>query len=153
MSLQERIEEMDSGIINVKSSLIELTGFTCPDRLHDYYVNKSNCWFSTVVSKIEDYNIACIKDNALFVILDNDIEIKSYQFIPVERKTIKYKSDTTKSLIADKTYSIRKCSQTGLFNYKDTERSLLFDTYDEVVDFIGETYPSSKTIRAQLKFD
>jgi hypothetical protein len=153
MSLQERIEEMDSCILNVKNDLIELTGFTCPERLLDYHETNSDCWFSLEISKVEDYDIAYIKDNALFVILDNNIEVKRYHFIPLERKTIKYKSKKTKSSIADKTYSIRKCSQTGLFNYKDAQQSLLFNTYDEVESFIAKTYPSSKIIREQLRFE
>lgn len=153
MSLQEKIEEMDSGILHVKNNLIELIGFTCPERLLDYYNDQVKCWFSFGISKIEPYDIAYAKDNALLVILENDVEIKRYQFVPVERKTIKYKSDTTKSSIADKTYSIRKCSQTGSYNYKDTERSLLFNTYGEVESFIAETFPSSKTVREQLKIE
>lgn len=37
MSLQERIEELGSGILEITESEVKLIGFTCEERLKDFY--------------------------------------------------------------------------------------------------------------------
>jgi len=83
MLLQESIQELGSGIINVLDNQIRLTGFMCNERLVDYCLHGHDCRFSVGVYPKEKFDIAYIKDNALFIILENGVEIIRYQFIPI----------------------------------------------------------------------
>ena len=46
MLLQERIEELESGILNIKNNQVEVIGFLSPERLNDYYEKGIQCFYS-----------------------------------------------------------------------------------------------------------
>ncbi len=133
MLLQERIKELDSGIINICNDKIHLTGFMSSERLLDYYEKGHDCRLSIGVYPNEEYNIAYAKDNALFLILEDDIEVSRYDFKPIKNETVKYKDTDNKQ--RTKVYTIRYCDYSNKYNYKDIDKSILFNNREELSNF------------------
>ncbi|WP_142413100.1 hypothetical protein [Hathewaya massiliensis] len=130
MILQEYIEELGSGILNIKDDKIYLTGFMSPERLYSYYLQGENCIFSQGIYDYEELNFAYIQDNSLFIILKDNVEQSKIQFELIKKSTVKYKNEENKTF--SKVYSIRKCKYTDVYNYRDGDKSILFDTLDEL---------------------
>lgn len=139
MILQERIEELGSGILTVKDSKVELIGFTCSERLYSYYDNGVLCHFSTGIYDLEPLDFSRIQDNALFIIKDNGKESR-YQFNLLKKDTVKYKDENNK--LFSKVYSIRKCCSTNKFNYKDMNVSILFDNKEDLQKYFKDRFGS-----------
>ncbi len=141
MLLQESIQELGSGIINVLDDKIRLTGFMSSERLVDYHLHGYDCRFSVGVYPKEKFDIAYIRDNALFIILENGVEIIRYQFIPIDKYKkyeIKYKDIDNKP--KSKVIMIRRCSYTSKYNYVDTLESIIFDTMEELTTYLKKEY-------------
>ena len=138
MSLQERINELDSSIITVYENRIEITGFMSEERLLDYYNRDINCIFSKGIYPIEAFDLAYIKDKALFIIIEDGFEKYKYNFEVIKNDVLKYKdaNNTPKS----KVYKIRHCKYSNTYNYKDTEQSLIFDTMDKLKEYLIDEY-------------
>lgn len=133
MLLQERIEELDSAILDIRDK-IYITGFMSAERLNDYYNKNIQCYLSKGIYEIEDLDFSKIKDNGLFIILKNNIEIEKYQFVPIKKGFVTYKLANKKSPLT-KVYKIRKCNFSNKYNYVDSETSLLFDNYDDLSNY------------------
>lgn len=138
MSLQESIIELDSGIINMTNDKIHLTGFMSPERLLDYYVRGYDCRFSVGVYPKEDYDIAYIKDNALFIILEEGKEVSRYHFKVIKKDTLKYKDDNNNP--RTRVYTIRYCDYSKLYSYKYEGMSLLFNNKEELLNYLLNKY-------------
>ena len=70
MSLQEWIEELGSGILEITESEVKLIGFTCEERLKDFYEKNCKCFSSNgiyTIYKEEKLDFSKIRDNALFI--------------------------------------------------------------------------------------
>jgi len=130
MSLQEYIEELESGILDIKNDKVYLTGFKSPERLYSYYIDNINCIFSSGIHDYEKLDFAYIKDNALFIIIKDNKEVSRFQFEILKKDTIKYKNEENKQL--SKVYSIRKCIYTNAYNYKDGDESILLNTLEDI---------------------
>lgn len=141
MYLQERIEELGSGILNIKDK-VYVTGFMSPERLKEYYFNKKQCFLSKGIYENEDLDFSRIKDNALFIILKNNKEIEKYQFSMIKKGTITYKDKSNNSTLS-KVYKIRKCNFTDRFNYIDSDTSIIFNNYAELSDYFIKRFKSS----------
>ncbi|MEW9096126.1 MAG: hypothetical protein AB2417_13685 [Clostridiaceae bacterium] len=139
MLLQERIEELGSGILTITNSKVELIGFTCPERLNDYYYNKDKCYFSVGLYDLESLDFSRIQDNALFVVDNKDNNtLHKYHFELLKKDTIKYKDNENKMLTRQ--YHIRKCKYTNKFSYKDMNVSILFDTKEELLNYFKDRF-------------
>lgn len=142
MLLQERITELGSGILTITNSKVELIGFTCPERLDDYYYKNIQCYFSVGIYDLESLNFSYIKDNALFIIIDKDNNKQyKYQFKLLKKDSIKYKDDNKKMF--SKVYYIRKCIYTNKYNYKDMDVSVLFDTKEDLMKYFENRFKKS----------
>lgn len=133
MLLQERIEELDSAILNIKDK-VYITGFMSAERLKDYYNKNMQCYLSKGIYEIEDLDFSKVNDNGLFIVLKNNIEIGKYQFVPIKKGSVTYKVPNKKSPLT-KVYKIRKCNFSNKYNYVDSETSLLFDNYDDLSNY------------------
>lgn len=133
MLVQEIINDLGSGIINTKGVKVHITGFLLEERLLGYMFTGKDCRYSIGVFPLEEYDIAYIKDNALFLILDNDIEVARYKFKPLKNDIVRYKHDGNKT--TTKLYSIRYCEYSRKYNYKDMDISLLFDNELSLSDY------------------
>lgn len=139
MFLQERIEELGSGILTITNSKVDLIGFTCPERLNDYYYNNSKCYFSVGIYDLESLDFSRIQNNALFIIDNKDTNtLFKYQFKLLKKDTIKYKDNKNKAL--SKVYYIRKCKYTNKYNYKDMDVSVLFDTKEDLSNYFKDKF-------------
>lgn len=138
MILQERIEELNSGILKFIDNKINLIGFMSPERLEDYYIRNIQCFFSNGIYNVENLDFAYIKDNALFILIKDNMEFKKFQFELLKKDTVQFKNELNKPL--SKVYYIRKCKYSKLYNYKDSDISLLFKTLDELNKFFEDKY-------------
>ena len=141
MLLQESIQELGSGIIDILDDKIRLTGFMSSERLVDYHLHGYDCRFSVGVYPKEKFDITYIRDNALFIILENGVEIIRYQFIPIDKYKkydLKYKDIDNK--LKSKVITIRRCSYTSKYNYVDTLESIIFDTMEELMTYLKKEY-------------
>lgn len=149
--LQERIAELGSGILQFKDDKVYLTGFMSPERLDDYYNRDIDCHFSRGIYQNRKLNWGKIQDEALFVLLNYKEEIIcKYQFMVLNKNTIKYKDKENNN--RSKTYNIRKCNYTGIYNFvaretimvdgkkTSVEDNRLFDTLLELKDFFRDTF-------------
>lgn len=142
MLLQERIEELESGILTINSPEVELIGFTCPERLEDYYNDNIQCYFSKGIYGYEELDFLRIQDNALFLVNDKDKGVSyKYHFELILKDTIKYKDyvDGKKKQLS-RVYLIRKCKYTNKYNYKDMDKSLLFDTKEDLLKYYKDRF-------------
>lgn len=140
--LQEYINELSSGILEYKNNKIYLTGFLSPERLYEYYNDKHDCFFSQGIFDIEDLSFEWIKDNALFIIIKNEIEVFRTQFKLLKKDSIRYKIDDK---YTTKVYSIRKCIYRNLYNYLDAEESLIFKSLEDLNNYILNKYKLEST--------
>ena len=138
MLLQERIEELNSVIIDIYENKIKLTGFLSEERLLDFYERGSDCRFSIGLYPKEDFDIAYTKDNSLIIIMDQGNEIQRYKFVPIKKYTINYKDIDNKN--KSRVITIRQCYYTKKYNYRDTEKSILFDSETELKSFCKDEY-------------
>lgn len=133
MILQEHIEELGSGILTIENSKVNLVGFTCAERLMDYYDKYIQCFFSHGIYDIEPLDFSKTQDNALFIINDKDKNTNyKYQFKLLKKDKIDYKVDG-KPVV--RTYKVRLCNYTNKYNYKDMDYNLLFDTKDDLLAY------------------
>lgn len=149
--LQERIEELGSAILDYKSNnIVNVIGFMSADRLYDYIERGLDCHFSKGIYKLEPLNLGKIKNDALFIINENGNEINRYQFVVLKKDIIKFK-DTNKK-IRTKTYIIRKCKYTNIYNliHRETitvdgkkeieEENKLFSNINELKKYFFESF-------------
>lgn len=141
MILQEYIEELGSAVLTIKNSKVILTGFTCPERLQDYYDKDIKCHFSQGIFDLESLDFSKIKDNSLFVVNNEDNDKKcKYQFKLLKKDIVKYKSD---GKYFSRVYKIRKCNYTNQYNFIDMESSKLFDTKEELLKYFENHFGKS----------
>lgn len=133
MLLQERIQELGSGILKINNNIVELIGFMSEERLKDYHEKNINCFFSHGFYDLEELNFGYINDNALFIVYENNVEKFRYNFIVIKKDILKYKNTENKNL--SKVYWIRKCSYCNQFNYRDMDESILFDSKDSLEEY------------------
>lgn len=113
--LQERIAELGSAILKINGRKVYVLGFMNSERLKDYIYNNSKCFYSQGIYDNRELNFGVVQDNALFIIQKDNEEIKKIQFTPLIKNTIKYKDKNNK--LKTKTYVIRKCNYTNLYNF------------------------------------
>lgn len=149
--LQERISELGSGILLIRGSKVQLIGFMSSERLYDFYDKGIDCHFSKGIYPNRELNWGKIQDNALFIVLDeNNVLVKKHQFLVVKKDTVKYKDK--ENINKTKTYTIRKCQFSGLYNFiaretikncdkKTTvEDNRIFNSLDELNKFFSTTF-------------
>lgn len=138
MLLQERIEELNSGILELGEKCY-LTGFMSPERLNDYYENGIQCYFSKGIYDLENIDFSKIKDNAIFIVLKNNIELNKYQFTLIKKDSVTYKILGKKEQFT-KVYKIRKSTFSNQYNYIDSDVSLLFDNLNDLSDYFFQRF-------------
>ena len=81
-----------------------------------------------------------IKDNALFLILEEGKEVSKYKFIPIKKDIINYKDINDNNKPKSRIFTIRQCFFTKKYNYIDTTNSLLFDSVLELINYCKNKY-------------
>lgn len=147
MILQEYINELNSGILEYKNNKIYLTGFLSSERLYEYYNDNRDCFFSQGIFDIENLSFEWIKDDALFIVVKNGIEVFKTQFKLLKKDSIRYKVDDK---YTTKVYYIRKCIYRNLYNYLDADESLTFKSLEELNNYILDKYKLESTTQLSL---
>ncbi|HCW54758.1 MAG TPA: hypothetical protein DG753_13715 [Clostridium sp.] len=157
--LQERIEELGSAILDYKDGKVFITGFMSLDRIEDYYNKGVNCFFSKGIYNEEKLNFGKIKTDSLFIILKDEKEVCRYQFSVLKKDIIKYKDSNNKP--KTKTYIVRKCKYTNMYNLisretlvvdgKKTseEDNKLFNTVDELKQYFVDAFGENLNLEMQ----
>ncbi len=138
MLLQERIEELNSGILNYTGNNIKLTGFLSGERLLDYLRDGLDCRFAVGVYPEEELNFAYIKDNGLFIIQQDGLDISKYEFSIIHSDTLRYRDEENKP--KTKVYKIRYCPHSNKYNFRTQDNSILFNALDDLKHFLIKEY-------------
>lgn len=86
--LQNRINEVDSAIINFVENKVHITGFYNADRLTSHLELGKDNWRSKGIYDENDVTFSNIKNDALFLVLSDGKTIDKYQFIVIFRETL-----------------------------------------------------------------
>ncbi|MGG7058417.1 hypothetical protein ACQPUZ_08985 [Clostridium tertium] len=145
MILQERIEELGSGILEIKNNKIHLTGFMCKERLDDYFSKNINCIYSYGIYDDEKLDFFKIKDNALFLVTENN-EIKNkYLFTLIYKGSFKFK--TIDNTVTTRVFKVRFEEFSNKYNLIIEKKSLLFDKIEAVKNYLEDNYKYSLNIK------
>lgn len=138
MLLQERIEELNSGLLKIKNDKVHIIGFLSQERLEDYYYRNMQCFFSNGIYDYEDLDFSRIKDNSLFLVLKDDKLINKYLYKLLLKNTFKYKTKDNK--IVTKTFKIRKSEYSEQYNLVIDKKNLSFSTIDSIQSYLKNNY-------------
>lgn len=130
--LQDRINELDSAIVNVVGDWIYTLGFYNTDRLNSYLEEGKKNWSSTGRYPIEDLVFYNIKTNATIILQQNGGEVARYQYINVKNGTLVYDNVQNKSGKATAVYEIRKEVFSSTWNLRFADNSLVFETWGDL---------------------
>lgn len=137
--LQARINELNSGIINIMGDTVYTLGFFNAHLLHSYETKGMKNWYSIGRYKYEDIEFHSIKSEAVFVLQENGREVARYQFLPILRDKAIYINDKRKK--ASLTFEIRKSAYSSHYNFKtETQSLLLFESTAEIKKHMFQTY-------------
>lgn len=136
--IQARINELNSGIINVVGDIVRTLGFMNADRLHSYESKGMKNWYSIGLYKNEDFEFHSIKSGALFVLQDNGQEVARYQFLTKLSDKASYINDKQKKVTL--TFEIRKSTYSPHYNFRTEKYSLLFENIVEIKKYMFQTY-------------
>lgn len=145
--LQERIEELGSGILEYKDEKVYVTGFMNSERLEDFYVKNVDCFYSKGIYDNKKLHWGKIIDNALFILINNNKEIAKYQFEVIFKDRIQYKDESNK--LRNKTYTIRKCKYSKLYNFIAREQIIDNEKKENILE--NEVFESRESLEIYFK--
>lgn len=138
--LQDRINELDSAIVNVVGDLVKTMGFYNTDRLMSYLGEGKKNWSSTGRYPFEELVFHNIKTNATVILQKDGEEVARYQYINVKNDSLVYDNEHNKSGKATAVYEIRKEVYSSTWNLRFADKSLVFDTWVDMKKYILATY-------------
>lgn len=138
MILQERIEELGSGILELKNNKVYLTGFLSRDRLEEYCNKNINCAFSHGIYDYENLDFSRIKDNALFLVIKNNKVEDKHIFNPIYKGSFKFKTEDSKT--ATRVFKIRIAEFSNKLNLIIDKKSLIFKNPLDLKDYLIKEY-------------
>lgn len=136
--LQKRVNELDSGILDILENKVYITGFTREEMLDSHLTKGIENWSSKGLYDYQDLEFYNIKNNALLIVRENKKEINRYQYKPVYRDTIQFKEE--KGKIVSITFTIRKSSYSDHYHFLTEKTSLLFHNKGELDLYLMEKY-------------
>ena len=139
--LQERVNELQSAILDIVEDKVNVIGFTREEMLHLYLQSANGCYSSKEVYNYRDLEFHNINSNALFIIRNNGREIGKYQYKPLLKKRIQFKEvkdniEKQSSL----TFTIRKSIYSNHFHFLTEKTSLLFENRSELDKYLLEKF-------------
>lgn len=133
--LQNRINELNSGILNFMGETVFVTGFMHEDRLKSFYERDVQCFSSKGLYALEVVTFNNIKDHALFLIQKDGVFIEQQQFNPIHKGSVRYKNKPGVIKI-----KIRKNTFNNQFNLLTERDSLIFDSKEELVAYLKKEF-------------
>lgn len=138
--LQDRINELDSAIVNVVGDLVNTMGFYNTDRLMSYLGEGKKNWSSTGRYPFEELAFHNIKTNATIILQKDGEEVARYQYINVKNGTLVYDNEQNKSGKATAVYEVRKEVYSSTWNLRFADKSLVYDTWNDMQNHVLTTY-------------
>ncbi len=138
--LQERINELYSGIIEINDQHISLIGFYNSERLLSHLSDGKLNYSSMGLYDIQPIKYDSIKTNALFILRENGIEIKKYQFKNVLKQQFSFKNKKGKVLV-----TIRKNIHGEEYSLLTEKKNSIFINIESLTTFIRNTYKEGNT--------
>lgn len=136
--LQERINEMDSGILTIDGTRVHIIGFSNEKMLMGYLTRNKKNWSSIGLYDYQDLSFNSIKNNALFIVKKNGEEIGKYQYVPVYKGTVKYIDNDEKT--TSMTFTIRKSTYSPHYHFLSEKISRIFETKQAVIDYLQDDF-------------
>ncbi|CAH2715083.1 hypothetical protein BACCIP111895_02267 [Neobacillus rhizosphaerae] len=140
--LQNRVNELSSGILNIVGAKVYTTGFTREEMLQSYLAKGRECWSSKGLYDYQNLDFHNIKDDALIIVRKDGKEINRYKYKPVYKNTVQFKDEEEKNVSL--TFTIRKSSYSDHYHFLTEKESLLFNNREELDGYIlkrfGATY-------------
>ncbi|MEC1177602.1 hypothetical protein P9B03_03825 [Metasolibacillus meyeri] len=139
--LQNRINELDSAILNFVGNKVHITGFYNAQRLEAYLNEGKDNHKSKGLYNRENITFTSVKDNSLFVVQENGIEQYRVQYQRIFKETLKLKISNTQEMV-----SIHKDIYSNRFVHK-TEKSITsFENRNELNNFLLDKYQTELTL-------
>lgn len=138
--LQDRINELDSAIVNIVGGWVYTIGFYNAERLNSYLEEGKKNWSSTGRYLLEELTFHNIKTNATIILQQDGGEVARYQYINVENGTLVYDNEQNKSGKATAIYEIRKEVYSSTWNLMFADKSLVFETWEDMKKYVLTTY-------------
>lgn len=138
--LQDRINELDSAIVNVVGDWVNTLGFYNTDRLNSYLEEGKKNWSSTGRYPFEELSFHNIKTSATIILQQDGGEVARYQYIYVKNGTLVYDNEQNKSGKASAIYEIRKEVYSATWNLRFACNSLVFETWEDMQNHVLTTY-------------
>jgi hypothetical protein len=149
--LQDRVNELNSGILNIVENKVHITGFTREEMLQSFLDTGIKAWSSMGLYDVQDLAFHNIKDDALIIVQKDGKELNRYQYTYVTKKTVQFKDETGKNV--SRTFIIRKSTYSDHYHFyfvvdkekeslafDDEKQSSLFDNKDELDSFLLEKF-------------
>ncbi|SDZ68615.1 hypothetical protein SAMN05421736_1375 [Evansella caseinilytica] len=136
--LQNRVNELDSGILDIVGDKVHTTGFTHEKMLQFFLDTGVQCWSSKGLYDYRDLEFCSIKNNALIIVRKDGKEINRYQYKPVHKDTVHYKNEAGKNVSL--TFTIRKSFYSDHYHFLSETDSLLFNNKDELDEYLLEKF-------------
>lgn len=105
--LTNRINELNSAILNIKGDKVHILGFMSKEMMEKYFEGSKN-WYVMGLYDKEEMVFFDTKDNAFFIVQNDGIEIARYQYKPIDKQTVKLKEKSDKGNDLYRTFIIRK---------------------------------------------
>ena len=136
--LQNRINELKSGILNIVDDKVHVWGFTREEMLLSHIEKEIENWYSQGLYDFQSLEFHNIQDNALFIVRKDGKEINRYQYKPVFKETVKFKDE--KENTASLTFTIRKSTYSDHYHFLTENTSLLFENKSELDQYLLEKF-------------
>lgn len=136
--LQERINELASGILTIDGNRVHVMGFKNEKMLMSFLNNNKKNWSSMGLYDFQELNFNSIKNDALFIVMKDGKEIGKYQYVPVYKGTIKYKNSDGKSTTM--VFTIRKSAYSGHYHFLSEKISKLFENKKSIIDYLNREF-------------
>lgn len=92
--LQERVNELNSAIINIVGNKMHIIGFFNEERLISHLENGMDNWRSKGMYDKGDISFSNIKSNALFILKQDEKVLEKHKFTVYKRPTVQRKSES-----------------------------------------------------------
>ncbi|KYG92334.1 hypothetical protein A0U40_05165 [[Bacillus] sp. KCTC 13219] len=139
--LQNRINELDSAILNFVGNKVHITGFYNAQRLESYLIEGKDNHKSKGLYNREYITFTSVKDNSLFVVQENGIEQYRVQYQRIFKETLKLKTSNAQEMV-----SIHKDIYSNQFVHKTEKTTTSFENRNELNNFLLDKYQTELTI-------
>ncbi|ENQ3079547.1 hypothetical protein [Bacillus multifaciens] len=139
--LQERINELESGILTIDRDKVYVMGFNNEKMLMSFFNNNKKNWSFIGLYDSHKLDFNNIKNNALIIVMKDGKEIGKYQYIPVYKGTIKYDNKDGKSTSV--TFTIRKSIYSKHYHFLSEKMPQVFESKEFVTTYLREEFGAS----------